>query len=172
MFRTLIFYADDFLIICNTYSDALSSKLEIERLLLKRGLRLNENKTRIVNTLTGFDFLGFNFVHRLKRGYKHVNIADTTNGIEPCYHKYISTIVIPSSKSVKSIKSKLSAIFQALFIRGDNVAKLIKQVNPIIRGYCESKRAGNLSQVAGRITNNLYILQMRWIRRAHPLIFN
>lgn len=74
-------------------------------------------------------------------------------------------IANPSDKSIKSIKSKLSAIFQAR--SGDNVAKLIKQVNPI-RGYCESKRTRNFSKAARHINSHLFILQMRWIRRAHP----
>lgn len=165
--RTLIRYADDLIILCPTFEIASLSLSDLNVALEKRGLKLNSEKTRICSSFEGFDFVGFHFIHRLKLGYKHVNFGSVENGIEIYYRKYFSTIVQPSKKSVLSICAKLSLTFQKNY-RGRPITLLIKQVNSIIRGYCESKRTHSFSQAAGHIGNHLFKLQLRWIKRAHP----
>lgn len=164
--RTLVRYADDFIVICPTKEIALRSKIDISTSLIRRGLTLNEDKTKIAHSFDGFDFLGFNFRHRLKDGYKHVNIGDTDNGVHPDYMKYVSTIVTPSNNSVISFRLKLSEIFANH--RGKSATQLISSLNPIIRGYCESKRTWSFSHAYSSIGQHLFKLQLRWIKRTHP----
>lgn len=166
IFRTIIRYADDFIIVCPSLREAEQSLLDVKTCLETRGLQISETKTRIINTFDGFDFLGFNFIYRLKDGYKHVYVGDCTEGVERYYQPFISTIVEPSEKSIKSISRKLSTIFQKR--TSISTTKLIKEVNPIIRGYCESKRTRNFSHASRRLESHLFKLQMRWIKRRHP----
>lgn len=58
--RALVRYADDFVIFCETEKDAYLAKVDLEKWLKLRGLRLSEAKTRVVHLAEGFDFLGFN----------------------------------------------------------------------------------------------------------------
>jgi RNA-directed DNA polymerase len=141
---------------------------ELKGILSKRGLQLNETKTRIVNTLDGFDFLGFNIKHITKRGWERVRgvAGNCENGIHESYRKYFSTIIRPSEKSLKSIKLRIKGIFGSH--RGRSPATLIRALNPVIRGYCESKRTRVFSQAARHLQHYLFKLQMGWIRRRHP----
>ena len=63
---SIVFYADDFVVIHESKEIILKAKEYIERWLEKVGLKLNSAKTRIVHTLrstngneSGFNFLGF-----------------------------------------------------------------------------------------------------------------
>ena len=164
--RTFIRYADDFIIICPNKLVAEQSITDVNTTLKKRGLALSEAKTRITTTFDGFDFLGFHFQHRIKLGYRYINLGDTSNGIHPSVADYVSTLITPASKSLKSFKSRLSSTFREH--RGKPVDKLILKVNRMVRGYCESKRTHSFSKAASSIDNHLFKLQMRWIKRAHP----
>lgn len=164
--RTLIRYADDFIIICPSKNVAEQSIVDVNNALTKRGLALSDPKTRITTTFDGFDFLGFHFQHRIKLGYKNINLGDFSNGVHPSLTNYVSTLVSPSKKSLKSFKAKLSTTFRDH--RGKSVDKLITKINRMIRGYCESKRTHSFSKAASSIDNHLFKLQMRWVKRAHP----
>ncbi|MBP7547296.1 MAG: CRISPR-associated endonuclease Cas1, partial [Corallincola sp.] len=60
--HALVRYADDFLVMCRNQAGALAVHGQVAGLLAARGLRLNEDKTRITNFELGFAFLGHNFV--------------------------------------------------------------------------------------------------------------
>jgi RNA-directed DNA polymerase len=165
--RTMIRYADDFIVVCPTRTIAEQTVDDLSKSLIKRGLTLNMSKTLITHTFNGFDFLGFNIRHRLKLGYKHVYIGDINNGIDPEYHRFVSTLVTASEKSLKNISHRLSDTFAKH--RGKSAKQLINALNPIIRGYCNSKRTWSFSHGgAGRIETHLFKLQMRWCKRSHP----
>lgn len=61
--RALVRYADDWVVFCESEQDAQGARRQAQEWLLKRGLRLSEDKTRIVHLTEGFDFLGFNIRH-------------------------------------------------------------------------------------------------------------
>lgn len=84
----------------------------LEPYLHKRGLELAEDKTNIVHSHEGFNFLGFNCrLYKTSRGYK-------------CFIK-------PSKDSIKKAKSKIDDVFKSS--RGGNVDLLIDRLNPILR---------------------------------------
>ncbi len=72
--RIVIRYADDFVCLCETKEDAEAVVDHLQRWLGTRGLKLNQEKTKIVHITEGFDFLGFNVRHyrdiSRKSGYK------------------------------------------------------------------------------------------------------
>jgi RNA-directed DNA polymerase len=69
----LIRYADDFVVIHEDKEVISESKRYIQEWLKIRGLTLSEEKTKIVHSTEGFDFLGHHFRHypsRIKGTYK------------------------------------------------------------------------------------------------------
>ena len=59
----MIRYADDGLILCRDEQQAREARRKLRKELAQRGLRLNLNKTRVVDARQkgGFDFLGYHF---------------------------------------------------------------------------------------------------------------
>ncbi|MBL7915064.1 MAG: CRISPR-associated endonuclease Cas1 [Bacteroidia bacterium] len=55
-------YADDFILLTKTHEDALKLAYTIELLLAEDGLRLEKNKTFILDAKHGFDFIGLTFI--------------------------------------------------------------------------------------------------------------
>ena len=55
----LVRYADDFVAMCGSREQAEQVKAQLATWLVPRGLKINEDKTRIVRLEEGFDFLGF-----------------------------------------------------------------------------------------------------------------
>lgn len=164
--RTILRYADDFLVICPTYDIAQFTLKDVGKSLKLRGLEISEAKTQIVTTYEGFDFVGFHFRHYFKQGYEHVNLGNITNGIESSKRKFVSTIIEPSNKSLKNIKLKIRMIFRKG--RSYPLVKIILQLNRLIIGYCESKRTVNFSRTARKLNHYLYEQQMLWAKRLHP----
>jgi RNA-directed DNA polymerase len=82
----------------------------VVQFLAERGLELSEEKTRIVHSDVGFDFLGFNV------------------------RKYNGKLLIkPAKSSIAAVKEKVRGIFKAGV--GLPQDALIRRLNPVIRGW-------------------------------------
>lgn len=65
----LVRYADDFVVmVAGTRANAEALRTEVADVLAPLGLRLSEEKTRVVRLDEGFDFLGFTVRRRRQRG--------------------------------------------------------------------------------------------------------
>jgi RNA-directed DNA polymerase len=129
---SVIFYADDFVILHPSLEVIQKCKLAAETWLKEMSLELKPSKTRISHTLTpyegnvGFDFLGFN-IRQYSVG-KHQSGCNT-NGERLGF----KTIIKPNKKKIalhiesigKTIDSYKTAPQEAL----------IRKLNPIIRGW-------------------------------------
>ena len=62
----MVWYADDFVILCRSAEEAARALEEVQRWVAEAGLTLHPTKTRVVHAEQGFDFLGYHF-----RGTKH-----------------------------------------------------------------------------------------------------
>ncbi len=164
--RALIRYADDFIILCRSKSEAEHALQDCNPVLLKRGLKISEAKTRVVHTAVGFDFLGFNIRYRPRDGKDGSAIIVLKNGEYLIDHSKVGLYIHPSDKSILNIKKKLRDVF--LMNHGSSAKILIKQINPIIRGYAESKRRWHSSRTFRTLDNYLYNLCWVWIIRQHP----
>jgi len=136
-------YADNFIVTARS-KDFLKEKIipAIEEFLRCRGLSLSEEKTRIVNINEGFDFLG-----------QHVR-------------KYKGKLLIkPSKKNIKSFKEKVSAIISKN--KTTSQAVLIKQLNPVIRGWTNYHRCVAASQTFNKIDHFIFYRLWSWARRRH-----
>ena len=148
--RTLVRYADDVVILCESKEDAIKAKDETESWLRTRGLNLSPEKTRITSAYEGFDFLGWNF-----RLYK---VSNTKSGVK--------TLIKPSALSIKSIRQSLKDCFKKH--RGNKLEKLIKEANAIIRGWTLYHNGAISSKIFATLDKWLYELQKKWVKRRTP----
>ena len=120
----LVRYAHDFVVlVLGTRHDADERRAEAEAVLSEIGLRLNDDKTRVVHIDEGFDFLGFRIRRDHKRGSGKA---------------YIYTY--PSKESVVSIKRKIKAIGRQT--TSQSLEHLLRQLNPVLRGWTSYLRHG------------------------------
>jgi RNA-directed DNA polymerase len=106
----MVRYADDFVILCRSQSEAQRALAEVEAWTTAAGLRLHPEKTRIVDATQrgGFDFLGYHF----ERGYRW-----------------------PSKKSLRKIQDKIRA--KTRRTDGQSLQRVISALVPVLRGWFE-----------------------------------
>ncbi|VVM77764.1 hypothetical protein PS673_02113 [Pseudomonas fluorescens] len=137
-------YADDF-VITGDSKEVLESEIRpwVEQFLAVRGLQLSPEKTHIVLTDQGFDFLGWNF------------------------RKYDGKLLIkPSKKNVKAFYHKVKEVIDA-----NKMAKqeyLIRLLNPILKGWALYHQPVVAKQAYSRMDNLLFYALWRWAKRRHP----
>lgn len=148
--RIVVRYADDFVILCESKEDAELSRCHIDEWLEIRGLKISEEKTKIVHITEGFDFLGFNVrqykVNNTKTGYK--------------------LLIKPSKKFLQKTRNDLREIF--LNHNGKSVDKLIGKINPVIRGKANYLNKHVSSKAFAKLDNYLFVRQVRFANRTHP----
>jgi RNA-directed DNA polymerase len=146
----LVRYADDFVIMVHgsrQHAEALHG--EAAAVLAPLGLRLAEEKTRVVRIDEGFDFLGFTIRRMRKRG---------TN------RHYVYTV--PSRKSVQAIRDKVAEkTYRST--RHQDLATLLQGVNQALAGWANYFRHGVSKATFNAIDSYAWNRIMRWIRRKH-----
>ena len=161
----LIRYADDFLVL-HPQKEAVEEATEaVTSWLQEMGLTLSPSKTRITHTLTpyeghvGFDFLGFT-VRQFSVG--KTNTGKDTQG-RPLGFK---TIIKPKKAAVREHVAQLKERMRKL--RGAPQEKLIKDLNPIIRGWATYYRTVVAAETYRHCDDALYHQLVRWARWRHP----
>lgn len=140
----VIRYADDF-VVTAVSRDILDTRVlpAIQAFMAERGLELSQEKTRITHIEQGFDFLGQNV------------------------RKYGKKLLIkPSSKSVKSLLEKVQEIIRRHASATQET--LIRQLNPVIRGWAMYHRHVVAKACFGAIDHHIWRMLWRWARRRHP----
>lgn len=152
---TMVRYADDLLILCKQGQGA-GLQTRLKRWLEARKLKLNEEKTRLVDTRKeGFEFLGFAVVWRQslksKRSYPHVE---------------------PSAKSQAKLRDKVREVLEVR-TRNQPAVAVVRKVNQITRGWATAFHYGNSSRVFGNqqvfVRNRLRRWLWRKYSRTHGL---
>jgi RNA-directed DNA polymerase len=137
----LVRYADDFVVLAR-------SRRQLERVVLPRlrafladrGLRLSEEKTRVVRATEGFDFVG--------RHFKRLSPT--------------KFLVRPRRSSIRKHLDALSRLFRN---RALPVAVQIQKANAIIRGFCNHYRTDHSSKVFSWLTNWALRTFCKWVGR-------
>lgn len=137
----LIRYADDFVVLAR-------SKRQLERVVLPklreflaaRGLRLSDEKTRIVRDTEGFDFVGRQFQRLSPTKF----------------------LVRPRPRSVRAHRDALLALFRNHAIP---VGHQIRRANAIIRGFCNHFRTDHSGRTFQRLTNWALRSFCKWAAR-------
>lgn len=152
---SVVFYADDFVIIHESEEIIMKAKILVEEWLKIIGLELKPSKTRVSHTIKplnglkpGFDFLGFTirqYPKRNKRTYK--------------------LLIKPSRNSVKQhtllIKHKMREM------RGAPQEAVIRDLNPIIRGWCQYYIAVVSSKIFHSVDNIMFRKLWKWAVYRH-----
>jgi RNA-directed DNA polymerase len=140
----VIRYADDFVVTCASKEVLESCVLPaIRRFMADRGLELSEEKTRITHITEGFDFLGQNV------------------------RKYGGKLLIkPAKKSIKSLLDKVREVIKGN--AGATQEALIRQLNPLIRGWAMYHRHVVAKATFSLIDSHIWQLLWKWAVRRHP----
>ena len=138
----LVRYADDLVALCHSRDEALEVKAKLASWLAPRGLVFNEDKTRVVTLEEGFDFLGFNV------------------------RRYQGKLLIkPSKAAIRRIRKRLGTELRSL--RGTNAPAVLKQLNPIIRGWAAYYRIAVSSETFNALDGYLWTLTYKWAMFSH-----
>jgi RNA-directed DNA polymerase len=106
---TMVRYADDFVILCNSQEEAQNALELTHQWVGDKALILHPDKTHLGNCLEegqGFEFLGYRF----EAGKRWVR-----------------------KKSLKAIKDKIRSKTQRT--RGDSIETVVKELNPMLKGW-------------------------------------
>ncbi|MEL6462632.1 MAG: group II intron reverse transcriptase/maturase [Cyanobacteria bacterium J06621_15] len=159
-------YADDFVILCEELEPIIKCKELVEDWLRKIGLELKPSKTRIGHTLDklneqkpGFNFLGFE-IRQFKVGRHHSGKTTSKKLLG------FKTIIRPSKEKIRTHYENLNQWCDKM--KAVNAAALIKQLNPIIRGWCNYQSPWHSSKTFSKIKNLMWLRLWRWAKRRHP----
>lgn len=144
----LVRYADDYVAMCHSREQALQVKADLAAWLEPRGLRFNEDKTRIVRVQDGFSFLGFDIRRRLDR------------------QGSAKLFITPGKESVTRLRKRLGDDVRSM--HGANAAAVVFRLNPVIRGWSAYYRGAVSGRVFTGLDHNVWHITYRWARRAHP----
>lgn len=139
----LVRYADDFAVFCTSKEEAETVKARLGDWLEPRGLRFNEEKTRILHLSEGFGFLGFNV-------RRHGD----------------SLIITPSKDAVKRIRDRLRSEMQSLL--GRSITVVLRRLSPIVRGWSAYYRTVVSSKTFSALDSYVWTLTYKWAKRTHP----
>lgn len=144
----LVRYADDFVILCAAgQGDALRQRLT--RWLTARGLKLNEEKTRLVDSRKGFDFLGF----RLRWQGSRVNGK-----------RYVPVEASPRSQQRlrEAVRAKLNH-----WTLDRRIPEAMAGMNRLLRGWSGYFHYRHSSRVMGKLNWQVRDRVKRWLWRKH-----
>lgn len=145
----VIRYADDFVVISDSREKVEGAKKKAQEWLKAVGLELKEEKTRITEVKTGFDFLGFT----ARQFDSTLNRAG------------FQTIIKPSRKSIaKHVKALKYALRRRTTARQ---ARVIAEINPLVRGWSNYFCKVASRKVFEACDNTMNHQLRRWVDRKH-----
>jgi group II intron reverse transcriptase/maturase len=135
---TLVRYADDFVVMCATASACEQAEKRVRQVLTRLGLELHPDKTRRVDLSwgkEGFDFLGCHLRKRMSgpiwaRSRRRVYFLQRW----------------PSVRSMKRVRQRVKALTGRSRNGVKDVRVLIRDLNPVLRGWGNYFRTGNAAQ--------------------------
>jgi group II intron reverse transcriptase/maturase len=133
-FGTLVRYADDFVVMCQTKAHVEEARRRVEHVLTRLGLELHSEKTRTVDLSRGgegFDFLGCHLRKRMS-GRLWERTRRRVYYLQRC----------PSQRAMRRIRQRV----RDLTPRGrchENLRTVIADLNPVLRGWAQYFRTGN-----------------------------
>lgn len=131
---TLVRYADDFVVMCDTESAVKEAQSRVSRVLTRLGLELHPEKTRTVNLSRGregFDFLGCHLRKRMSGP-----IWERSRQRVYYLHRW------PSARAMARVRARVRALTPRSRCHED-LRRVIADVNPVLRGWAQYFRTGN-----------------------------
>ncbi|MGH9302564.1 MAG: group II intron maturase-specific domain-containing protein [Acidimicrobiales bacterium] len=120
-------------------------------MLAPLGLRLSQSKTRVCHLDEGFDFLGFHIQRRRRKGTNKWTVY-----------------TYPSKKALLAILGKVRALTRRS--RHRSLETLLRQLNPVLRGWCQYFRHGVSKATFGYLDAFAWRRVAVWLRKRHKRI--
>jgi RNA-directed DNA polymerase len=145
----LVRYADDFVVmVAGTRANAEALREEVVEVLAPLGLRLSEEKTRVVHLDEGFDFLGFTIRRRRKRGTGQRHIY-----------------TYPSKKALRAVRTAVRRLTTRSSTTPPWVA--LYRMNAVLRGWANYFRHGVSKRTFSYLDSFAWRRVTRWLRKRH-----
>ena len=131
---TLVRYADDFVIMCDTKAQVEEARQRVSTVLARLGLELHPEKTRTVELSRGregFDFLGCHLRKRMS-GPQWVRARRRVFYLQRW----------PSHRAMTRIRARVRGLTPRSRCHGD-IRRVIADVNAVVRGWGQYFRTGN-----------------------------
>lgn len=138
----LVRYADDFVVMCRTRRDCERAEQRVRVILARLGLELHPDKTRRVELYDGkegFDFLGCHL---------HKRLSGTL--LEKKGKRLYFLQRWPSRRAMKRIRQRVKELTPRSRCHAD-IRDVIKDLNPVLRGWGNYFRTGNASRCFNQI---------------------
>jgi RNA-directed DNA polymerase len=164
----VIRYADDFVIIHEDKEVIEESRRFMEGWLSIRGLSLSEEKTKIVHSTEGFDFLGHHFRHyknRIKGTYKLQLLNGTKAEQNRANASHVFRAEPMKEKLISHWKEISEIIGQMKSVTPDT---LIRRLQPIITEWANMYRSVHASEAFSKLDHFLWKRLYQWANRRHP----
>ena len=147
-------YADDWVVTCQSRSEAQSALQTARRILHQLGVVLHTEKTRIVHVGHGFEFLGF----KIKRGSKPLKLPaeKIRSGAKPG-----RLYAYPRDKSIQHFKEQIRKRTRRKAPL--TTQQLVEELNPVIRGWGNHYRKAHVRLLFNRL--NRWIVRRIWSHR-------
>lgn len=139
-------YADDFLVLAKTEEACKVAKTKLDTWLKTRGLEFAPDKVRITHLREGIKFLGCK--------------AKVYGDKNPKF------LITPHPDKVAAFRAKLREIW--LKHKGQAPIGVIKELNPIIRGWANYYRPFVASEIFSDLDNFMWHRSWRYAKRRHP----
>jgi RNA-directed DNA polymerase len=155
----LVRWADDFVVLCRSESEARAALKLAGEVLADLGLQLHPDKTRVVDLREGreaFDFLGCHFRARvsgrlLERGIRRYYL-----------HRW------PSQRAMKRIRGKVRALTDRRRRAGmKDIREVIVDLNPVLRGWGNYFATGNAATKFVQIDGYVWRRLVRLLVKRH-----
>jgi RNA-directed DNA polymerase len=137
-YGTLVRYADDFVVMCDTKANIERAEVRVRRVLARLGLELHPEKTRQVDLSRGehgFDFLGCHLRKRMSG---------------PIWEKERRRVYFlqrePSARSLKRVRQRVKEMTGRERNGVKDVRVIVRDLNPVLRGWGNYFRTGNAAQ--------------------------
>jgi RNA-directed DNA polymerase len=143
----LVRYADDFVVLCRTAKSAEEAERRVRLIFERLKLTLHPEKTRKVDLTDGkegFDFLGHHLHKRMSGKLLEAK------GIRRYYLQRW-----PSARNMKKARAKVRELTDRRQA-GTDVRKVIRKLNPFLRGWCGYFRTGNAARKFNQLDAYVY----------------
>lgn len=155
-FGSLVRYADDFVIVCNTRADLEEAERRVKLVFKRMRLQLHPDKTRKVELTDGkqgFDFLGCHLHKRMsgkiwENERKHVYFLQRW----------------PSTNSVKRVKQRVKELTPNAACHRD-LRGTIAKINPVLRGWGGYFATGNASAKFNQVDSYVWMRLRKLMRQ-------
>jgi RNA-directed DNA polymerase len=147
-------YADDWVITCRSEAEAQAALAAASRVLEALGVVINPQKTRIVHTRFGFEFLGY----KIKRGSKRMRLSSSkikSGANQGALYAY------PREKSIARFKDQVRQLTRRK--APVSTAELIQQLNPIVRGWGHYYKRAHVRRLFHRLDQ--WLVRRIWSHR-------